>query len=99
MVIPSIVILLITAITMILALEFKNGELYKFVVIKEIIWTIMSIIFVVIYVKREKAQNAFNNGDFLTAKNQLNPLAKYLIPTNIILGLLALVLGIRLRGL
>src|SRR5574344_1857872 len=85
MVIPSIVILLITAITMILALEFKNGELYKFVVIKEIIWTIMSIIFVVIYVKREKTQ--------------LNPLAKYLIPTNIILGLLALVLGIRLRGL
>ena len=50
-------------------------------------------------VGREKAQNAFNNGDFLTAKNQLNPLAKYLIPTNIILGLLALVLGIRLRGL
>ncbi len=98
MVIPSIIILLITAIIMIIALELKESELYKFAIVKEIVWMIMTIIFVVIYIKRNQAQKAFDNGDFVTAKNQLTPLAKYLIPTNIVLGLLAIILGITLRG-
>ena len=64
MVIPSIITLLITAIILILALDFKDTELYKFVIAKEIIWFIMTLIFVVIYIKRDKAQKAFDNGDF-----------------------------------
>lgn len=98
MVIPSIITLLITAIILILALDFKDTELYKFVIAKEIIWFIMTLIFVVIYIKRDKAQKAFDGGDFLSAKNQLNPLAKYLIPINIFLGIIAVILGITLRG-
>ncbi len=42
MVIPSIITLLITAIILILALDFKDTELYKFVIAKEIIWFIMT---------------------------------------------------------
>ena len=53
---------------------------------------------VIIYIKRDKAQKAFDGGDFLSAKNQLNPLAKYLIPINIFLGIVAVILGITLRG-
>ena len=98
MVIPSIITLLITAIILILALDFKDTELYKFVIAKEIIWFIMTLIFIIIYIKREKAQKAFNGGDFLSTKNQLNPLAKYLIPINIFLGIVAVILGITLRG-
>ena len=56
------------------------------------------IIFIIIYIKRDKAQKAFNVGDFLSAKNQLNPLARYLIPINIFLGIVAVILGITLRG-
>ena len=44
MVIPSIITLLITAIILILALDFKDTELYKFVIAKEIIWFIMTLI-------------------------------------------------------
>ncbi|MGE4381905.1 MAG: hypothetical protein AB7D41_01750 [Arcobacter sp.] len=98
MVIPSIILLLITAIIMILALELKGSELYKFAIAKELIWTVMTIIFIIIYMKRNKAQKAFDSGDFTTAKNYLVPLAKYLIPTNIVLGLIAIILGITLRG-
>lgn len=98
MVIPAIILLLITAIIMILALQLKESELYKFVIAKELIWTVMTIIFIIIYMKRNKAQKAFDNGDFATAKNHLVPLAKYLIPTNIVLGLIAIILGITLRG-
>ncbi len=98
MVIPSIIALLITAIILILALNFKDSSLYKFVIAKEIIWLIMSAIFIIIYIKRNKAQKAFDIGDFTTAKNHLALLAKYLIPINIFLGIIAVILGITLRG-
>ena len=98
MVIPAILTLLITAIIMIIALGFKGTELYNVVVIKEIIWSIMTLIFITIYIKRVKAQKAFDNNDFLNAKNNLLPIATYFIPINIVLGLVAIFLGITLRG-
>ncbi len=98
MVILAIIILLLTAVIMIIALGFKGTSLYSVVVAKEAIWTIMSIIFIYIYIKRNKAQKAFESGDFLSAKNLLVPIAKYFIPFNIILGLIAIFLGVTLRG-
>lgn len=98
MVIPAILTLLITAIIMIIALGFKGTELYSIVIVKEIIWTIMTVIFITIYIKRNKAQKAFDSGDFANAKNNLLPIATYFIPANIILGLIAIFLGITLRG-
>ena len=97
-VIPTIITLLITAIIMIIALGFKGTALYNIVIVKEIIWTIMLIIFITIYMKRNKAQKAFDSGDFANTKKQLIPIATYFIPINIILGLVAIFLGITLRG-
>ena len=97
-VIPTIITLLITAIIMIIALGFKGTALYNIVMVKEIIWTIMLIIFITIYMKRNKAQKAFDNGDFANTKKQLIPIATYFIPINIVLGLVAIFLGITLRG-
>lgn len=99
MVIPAILTLLITAIIMIIALGFNGTELYSVVIIKEIIWSIMTFIFIIIYIKRNKAQKAFDNSDFLNTKNNLLPIATYFIPINIVLGLIAIFLGITLRGL
>ncbi|MBU3014545.1 hypothetical protein KO488_07250 [Poseidonibacter lekithochrous] len=98
MVIPAILILLITAVIMIIALGFKGTALYSFVIVKEAIWTVMTIIFITIYIKRNKAEKAFIQGDFLAAKNNLAPIAKYYIPANIILGIIAIYLGVTLRG-
>ena len=98
MVIPAIIILLITAIILILTLGFKGTPLYSFVIVKEAIWTIMTVVFVIIYIKRNKAEKAFIAGDFLTAKNSLAPIAKYYIPLNIVLGIAAIYFGITLRG-
>ena len=97
-VIPTIITLLITAIIMIVALGFKGTALYNIVIVKEIIWTIMLIIFITIYMKRNKAQKAFDSGDFANTKKQLIPIATYFIPINIVLGLVAIFLGITLRG-
>ena len=98
MVIPAIAILLITAIIMIIALGFKGTPLYGVVIAKELIWTVMTIIFITIYIKRNKAEKAFIAGDYITTKAQLAPIAKYFIPLNIILGLVAIYLGVTLRG-
>ena len=98
MVIPAIITLLITAIIMVIALGFKGTELYTIAIIKEAIWTVMTLIFITIYVKRNKAQKAFDSNDFANAKNNLTPIATYFIPANIILGLVAIFLGITLRG-
>ena len=98
MVIPSIIILLLTAIIMIIALGFKGTELYKIVIVKEIVWTIMTAIFIYIFILRNKAQKAFENENLPTAKKMLQPIANYLIPINIVLGLVAIYLGVTLRG-
>jgi uncharacterized membrane protein len=98
MVIPAILTLLITAIIMIIALGFKESELYNVVIIKEIIWSIMTFIFLIVYIKRNKAQKAFDSGDFASVKNNLLPIATYFIPINIVLGLIAIFLGVTLRG-
>ncbi len=59
----------------------------------------MAVIFTVIYLKRNKAQRLFDVGNFKSAKETLTPLALWMIPTNIALGLIALYLGVTLRGL
>jgi uncharacterized membrane protein len=98
MVIPAILVLLITAVMMILGLELKATPLYTFAIIKEVIWTIMTIIFIYIYIKRAQAQKHFDKGELPLAKATLEPIAKIFIPTNIVLGLIAIFLGVTLRG-
>lgn len=97
-VIPFIVILVLTAMILAIALGFKGTSLYPIVHVKEAIWTVMTIIFIVIYRKRNKAQRAFISGDLATAKDILAPIAKYYIPANITLGIFALYFGVVLRG-
>lgn len=90
MVIVCIVMLFITAIIMVLALELQGLMVH----LKESIWFIMTIIFVIVFIKRNLAQKYFDEQEYAKAKEQLQPIAKYFIPMNILLGLCALFLGI-----
>lgn len=98
MVIPSIIVLLVTAIIMIIALGFKGTELYSIVILKEAVWSVMTVVFAIIYFKRNKAQRYFDKKDFKSAKETLTPLAKWMIPLNIVLGIVAIYFGVTLRG-
>jgi len=98
LVLPFIALLLITALVLIFGLEFKGTHLNKFVHMKESIWLVMTIIFITVYVKRNNAQKAFDQDDFKEAKKQLEPIAKIYIPLNIFFGLVAIYLGVTLRG-
>jgi len=95
-VIPFIILLLITALIM--AMGMKFNETGYMIHIKEGIWTVMTINFVVMYLRRKKAQKFFDNNQLADAKLTLVIIPKILLPINIVLGIVALWLGVSLRG-
>jgi len=112
-VIPFILIMIITATIMAVGLGFRvsavneAGEIisqsayyrYQLVHIKEAIWLIMTLNFTFMYIKRYKAQKLFNKSEFLNAKKMVSLIPNTLLPINIVLGIVALWLGVTLRGL
>lgn len=93
-VMPFIFILLLTAIVLIFAMGKSPA-----IEIKENIWMIMTANFTWMYLKRRKAQKLFDEGKLPDAKAVVALIPKVLLPLNILLGLIALWLGVGLRGL
>ena len=93
-VIPFILILLLTAVILIFAMGKS-----PIIEIKENIWMIMAANFTWMYFKRRKAQKLFDEGKLPEAKAVVALIPKLLLPINIGLGLIALWLGVELRGL
>jgi len=94
LVIPFIIFLILTAIIFETVFGIKSNLVH----IKEAIWTIMTINFIIMYIKRSKAQKLFNNGKIADARDMVAIIPKALLPINIALGVLATVLGVVLRG-
>ncbi|SFV90298.1 hypothetical protein MNB_SV-4-1136 [hydrothermal vent metagenome] len=111
-VMPFIALLIITAVLMAVGLGFRIAavdesgniinqtaySIYQIVHIKEVIWMVMAANFTWMYLKRRKAQKLFDAGDLPAAKATVAIVPKYLLPVNIVLGVLALWLGVTLRG-
>jgi len=95
----AIAVLIVTAVFMTIGFDFKSTDLSPIAHAKEGIWTVMTLVFIYIVMKRNKAQQYFDEGNMLECKKNLLPIAGYLIPINITLGIIALYLGIVLRGL
>ena len=94
-----IVILFATGLMMAIATGGHHGDLKSIFLSKEIIWTIMAVNFTYMYIKRAKAWKLFRQGEMKLAKAQLSWMPNVLLPLNIVLGLVALWLGVSLRGL
>ncbi|WP_456451335.1 hypothetical protein [Hydrogenimonas sp.] len=95
---PFIVLLLATGFVMALAVGGSGTPLGTFIHIKEGIWTVMALNYGYMVWRRNQAQRFFLSGDMAGAKAMMEPLARYLLPLNIFLGILALAFGITLRG-
>jgi len=98
LIMPFIAVLVMSAVLMAIGLGFKGTPLYGIVHVKETIWTIMTINFAYMFIKRNKAQKAYEQGDMAEARSILAPIPKFLLPLNIVLGIIALYLGVTLRG-
>jgi uncharacterized membrane protein len=99
LVLPFIVILFATGLTMAIATGGHHGDLKPLFLTKEIIWTVMALNFTYMYMQRAKAWKLFSKGEMAAAKAQLTWIPNVLLPLNIVLGLIALWLGGSLRGL
>ncbi len=98
LVLPFIFILVATAVVIAVGLDFKHSSLYGVVHIKEVIWTIMTINYGYMFTQRAKAQKLFNSGDMAEAKEKVAKIPTLFLPINILLGVVAIYLGIMLRG-
>lgn len=99
-VLPFIVILLLTAIVMLVGLNLKeaNPELYQVTFIKEGIWIVMMLNYAWMVARRNKAERYFVSGDIEGAKMMVKPIPHWMLPLNIFLGVVAIYLGVTLRG-
>lgn len=97
-VVPFVILLLLSAILMIKGYSLNHSQHAILSHAKELIWTVMSInLFIMIY-RRNQAEKALIKGDSTRARNQLAPIAKIMVPLNIILGVIAVYLGVSLSG-
>ena len=95
---PFVIILLITAVLMIKGYSLSETEYKSFGYAKEAIWTIMFLNLGAMILRRNKAQKALERSDMILAKNQLGMIGKYMVPLNIVLGVVAIFLGATLSS-
>lgn len=109
---PFVIILIVTAVIMAVGLGFRaaavdaNGNvideyamhIYNLVHVKEGIWLLMAVNLVAMVLRRNKAQKLLDAGDSAGAKKALELIGKYMVPLNIILGIVAIFLGVTLRN-
>ena len=109
---PFVLILIITAVIMAVGLGFRAAAvdvsgnviddtamfLYNLVHLKEVIWMIMAANLGLMMFFRNKAERALKTNDAATAKAKLGLIGKYMVPLNIVLGIIAIYLGVTLRN-
>ena len=99
LVIPFIATLLATGLMMAISSKGHHGSLKSLFLSKEIIWTLMTVNFTYMYFQRRAAWKLFEVGKLPEAKAKVRLIPNVLLPVNILLGVLALWLGLTLRGL
>lgn len=92
-VLPFVIVLIITAVFMIKGYGLSQSDFSPFSHAKEGIWTIMFINLIAMIVRRNKGERLLNEGNTLGAKQQLELIGKFMVPLNIVLGLIAIFLG------
>lgn len=92
-VVPFVIILLITAVLMIKGYSLSKTEFAPLAHAKEAIWSIMAINLFLMIRRRNRAVKFLESGDMVGAKFSLEMIGKYMVPLNIILGIIAIFLG------
>ena len=99
LVIPFIATLIVTGLMMAISSNAHKGSLMIFFIIKESIWTIMTLNFIYMFIQRRAAWRLFDAKKIQEAKNKVRLIPNLLLPINIILGIVEVWFGITLRGL
>ena len=90
---PFVITLLITAVLMIKGYSLSQTEFSFMAHAKEGIWSVMAINLFLMIRRRNRAVKLLEEGDMVGAKFSLELIGKYMVPLNIILGIMAIFLG------
>ena len=98
--IPVVFLLLLTALLLVVGFDFKHNDpaLHSVALAKEAIWTIMTANLIMMIIRRKKAEKAFYLQQNDVMLKHMTLISKYMLPVNILLGVIAIYLGIVLRG-
>lgn len=108
---PFVVILIATAVLMAVGWGFRAAAvdansniiddvaygIYQLVHVKEAVWMVMAMNYGYMVWRLVKAKKFLALGDMPAAKEMLGMIGKYLVPLNILLGLVAIYMGVVLR--
>lgn len=97
-VVPFVIVLLVTAVLMIKGYSLSETEFSALAHAKEGIWVVMAINLGIMIYRRNRAVKELNAGDMLRAKGSLEPIGKFMVPLNIVLGIVAIYLGASLSS-
>ena len=90
---PFTIILVLTAVIMLIGYDLKSTEYARLGYIKESIWILMFVNYLIMIKRRNRASKLLAQGDVAGAKFSMALVGKYMIPANIILGVIAIFLG------
>ncbi len=108
---PFVIVLILTAVLMAVGWGFRMAAVdaagnvideaayatYQLVHVKEAIWLVMALNLGAMIWRRANAQKAIDAGDYAAAAPLLGMIGKYMVPVNIVLGTVAIYLGVVLR--
>jgi hypothetical protein len=94
---PFVVILLLTALMMAVSMDLHQSEQASWVFAKEAIWTIMAINYLLMVLRRNKGERLMEQGNLIDAKRMIGLIGSFMVPFNIVLGIVAIYLGVTLR--
>jgi len=95
---PFVLVLLLTAIIMVMGYSLSATKHALFGYLKEGVWSVMFINLALMIRRRNRAIKLLNEGDMVGAKFSLEFIGKYMVPFNIILGVVAIFLGTALSN-
>ena len=94
---PFVVILLFTALTMAAGMDLHHSSAAPFAFAKEGVWSFMALNYLAMVLRRNKVERLIAQGNLIEAKEKLAPIGAYMVPVNILLGIVAIYLGVMLR--
>ncbi len=82
-----------------LGFEFASPVLLSLVHVKEAIWLLVACNFIYMYIRLRNAKKLLSTREFFEVHENLGLIVNWLMPLNIILSMIAIYIGIAIRGL
>jgi uncharacterized membrane protein len=93
-----IAVVMITGLMMAIATNGHHTNRGYLFIIKESIWTVMALNYIFMIFRLKRARSSFDSGGRVEAVEIIKIVPNILLPINIALGIVALYIGVKLRG-